>query len=295
MKEIILETKELSKSYQKNTIFHDLNLTLYKGDILALSSGNGTGKTTLLKILCNIMKPSQGKVITAKNLKFQYIPERFAQSNLTISEFIPLFCAIEGMEEERINEVSRYYYDLFSMKDMLNTPLKYLSKGTLQKVSVIQALMCPCDILLLDEPLSGQDFNSQRQFVKEMKEKNKEGLTIVMACHEPHLIGQLANRVIEVQDKVWVEHPIEKKEEQFLDVVLLEGSDFSIQHALKDVTKYQLYMNEDYHTLIIKKTETRKFLQMLLNRTDVKVLDLHNFGKDKEDESYAISLYQINW
>ncbi len=76
--------------------------------------------------------------------------------------------------------------------------MKYLSKGTLQKVGVIQALLKIPDILILDEPLSGQDVQSQEMFVKLMKELNQGGMTLVMACHEKYLVEQLAQEVYQI-------------------------------------------------------------------------------------------------
>ena len=85
----------------------------------------------------------------------------------------------------------KVYVMIFFLKDMLHTQLRYLSKGSLQKVGVIQALVTKPDVLLLDEPLSGQDIDSQKVFIRKMKELQKENVTIIMACHEQYLIDQI--------------------------------------------------------------------------------------------------------
>ena len=78
---------------------------------------------------------------------------------------------------------------------MIHIKMKYLSKGTLQKVGVMQALLSKPDVLLLDEPLSGQDIDSQKVFIKKMNELRHDNVTIIMSCHEPDLIERISDTV----------------------------------------------------------------------------------------------------
>lgn len=90
----------------------------------------------------------------------------------------------------------------FFMDDLLKTPMQYLSKGSLQKVAVIQALLQTPDILLMDEPLNGQDIASQRVFIELMEALKKKDVCILMAVHEQRLIKEVADIVYELQDGV---------------------------------------------------------------------------------------------
>ena len=83
-------------------------------------------------------------------------------------------------------------------------PIKYLSKGTLQKVAVIQALLTKSDVILLDEPLSGQDTDSQKYFIDCVKKLNREGTAIVMSCHEKWLMNMLSKTVYEIENRTLV-------------------------------------------------------------------------------------------
>jgi ABC-type multidrug transport system ATPase subunit len=83
---------------------------------------------------------------------------------------------------------------------MLDTPMKFLSKGTLQKTAVIQALAAQRDVMFLDEPLSGQDVASQSHFAEELKRRKAAGMAVVMTCHEPFLIEELADRIYQIKD-----------------------------------------------------------------------------------------------
>jgi ABC-type multidrug transport system ATPase subunit len=100
---------------------------------------------------------------------------------------------LEGLSEQETKEKSEELYQEFYMESMLDTPIKHLSKGTLQKVAVIQALLSKPDILLMDEPLSGQDMQSQQNFIRRIKELKQEGVSILMSCHEKFLVNQLSD------------------------------------------------------------------------------------------------------
>ena len=95
--------------------------------------------------------------------------------------------------------MERYFHE-FHLESMLGTPMKYLSKGTLQKAGVIQALLSKRDLLFLDEPLSGQDTLSQATLIRELKRRKEEGMSLIMACHETYLIEELADRIYEIKD-----------------------------------------------------------------------------------------------
>ena len=82
----------------------------------------------------------------------------------------------------------------FFLESMINTKLNELSKGSLQKVGVIQALIGKRDVILLDEPLSGQDAASQDVFIEKINELRGKGVTVLMSCHERRLIDELTDR-----------------------------------------------------------------------------------------------------
>jgi energy-coupling factor transporter ATP-binding protein EcfA2 len=86
----------------------------------------------------------------------------------------------------------RLFADFF-MEDLIDLPMGRLSKGTLQKVAVVQALLRPRDLLILDEPLSGQDEKSQRVFIEKVLERKRAGAAVLLACHEQLLAERLAD------------------------------------------------------------------------------------------------------
>lgn len=192
----LLSASHISKKYGGNTVLKDVNLRIGKGETLALVGGNGCGKSTLLRILSGVTKPSSGAVSVLPGARAGFIPDRYEKINMTASAFLTHMAAMEGKDSKALER----FYRMFFLEAMLDTPMKYLSKGTLQKVAVIQALLGERDILFVDEPLSGQDASSQANFVEEIKKRRKSGMAIIMACHEPYLIEELADSILQIKD-----------------------------------------------------------------------------------------------
>lgn len=207
--EIIIKLDHISKKFGSNEVIKDLSLDIRRGDAIALTGHNGVGKSTLLKIMSKLINVTSGNVVFDHNLKISYIPEHFPKLSFTANDFLIHMELINGMSleetESRTKELMEQYF-MYSMKD---TQLRYLSKGTLQKVAVIQALLTKPDVLLLDEPLSGQDIDSQNVFISEINKMRTQGLTIIMSCHEKFLINRLVDTVYQLDPETKTLYKIE--------------------------------------------------------------------------------------
>lgn len=197
-----LEAKKIKKTYKGKEILKDISLSVEEGEIIALVGTNGCGKSTLLRILAGITMPSAGKVVTSPDCRFSFIPDRYEKSAFTIPGFMEHIQRILHIDA---NEQLETYYKNFHLEDMLDTPMKQLSKGTLQKAAMIQALLGEKDVLFMDEPLSGQDIKSQQYFVEEIRSQKEQGLSVIMACHEPFLIKELADKVFQIKDGILID------------------------------------------------------------------------------------------
>lgn len=199
--DIILTLTDIGKRYHSKVILEQVNLTIHKGQSVVFIGHNGTGKSTLLKIISGIVRPSTGSVDShGRDLLYHYIPEHFPKSNLTAKEYMMQMCAIDGISKTEADTISTRLFRDFFMESMTDIPMKHLSKGTLQKVGVIQALITKPDVLLLDEPLSGQDMNSQEVFIEKMNELRRQGVTLIMSCHEKYLISKICDTVYRIED-----------------------------------------------------------------------------------------------
>lgn len=197
----LIEINNISKSFGSKKILQNTSMNVKKGQSIALLGHNGCGKSTLLRILCGLTSIDSGKVNYNRKLKFNYVPENFPKMNLSARQYIRHIGLIEGVQAEKLEQKSNNLFQAFFVEDMIDSPMKHLSKGTLQKIGVIQALLTKPDILLLDEPLSGQDLKSQKVFISLINNLNKEGTTIVMSCHERFLVNMVSDTVYQIKDK----------------------------------------------------------------------------------------------
>jgi ABC-type multidrug transport system ATPase subunit len=191
----------------------------------------------MLKIIGGLMNATSGTILVDRNLKFAYIPERFDKINFTIPEYLYYIGSIDGLSKQQITTVTNELYRVFFLEDMIQTPMKFLSKGTLQKVAVIQALLVKSDILLLDEPLSGQDYLSQKKFVELMLQLKQEGVTIIMSCHEQFLVEQLSDRVLRIENYSMVETSITKDNKALLFYAMIFENNEKLESSIIEMIK----------------------------------------------------------
>jgi ABC-type multidrug transport system ATPase subunit len=197
----ILTADHIHKTYNGRDVLTDACLDVHMGETVALVGENGCGKSTLLRVLCGVTSPDGGNVRALPDVRPAFIPDRFEKINMSVARFLDHMRQLENAEPKAIDR----YAAMFSMSAHMDTPLRFLSKGMLQKVAVIQALLAERDILFMDEPLSGQDAVSQLSFADEIRRRKKNGMAVVMACHEPFMIEMLADRVLQIKDGVLID------------------------------------------------------------------------------------------
>ena len=196
----MIELKHIAKKYNKKVVLDDINLTIGKGQAVAFIGHNGCGKSTLLKVIAGLVRPTEGTVCLEKGKLIHYVPEHFPQMSLTAMQYLLYMGKMENIESVILRTHIHKLAEDFFVSNMLDIPMKYLSKGRLQKIGVIQALLKEPDILLLDEPLSGQDVMSQQVFIQKIQELQKHNVTILMSCHEPYLVDAVADEVYQIVD-----------------------------------------------------------------------------------------------
>ena len=186
---------DVTKKYNGRSIIDGVSHTFKKGESVAFYGHNGCGKSTMLKLLGGLISLSGGKIQYSKKLKFSYVPEKFAGMEIAMADYLHGIADIEGEDRKVADDLIHVFFT----DPMVKTRMDKLSKGSLQKVGVIQALMAPGDVLLLDEPLSGQDEDSQKVFISKVNDLRQKGVTIFMSCHEKKLIDELSDSVYTIE------------------------------------------------------------------------------------------------
>lgn len=197
----LITLKNITHQYQNETILQDLNLTVSEHQSIAFTGHNGCGKSTLLKIIAGLIRYTKGSIQYYQDPLFHYVPERFPKMSLTARQYLSRMGKLDSLDTGEVcTQIKKLSGDFF-LSEMLDIPMKHLSKGTLQKVSVIQALMKRPDVLLLDEPLSGQDTDSQNVFIEKVNELRRQGTVLIMSCHEQYLMDSISDTIYKIDNK----------------------------------------------------------------------------------------------
>lgn len=186
------------KKVGKTTLLQGINLEIRKGQHTAIIGQNGSGKSSLLKLIAGIYEPTSGTIIRTSN-KIAYVPEHFpSHLRFKMKEYLLLVGEMSGQSKKNLNDRINDYAEMFFIQDHLEKPLKNCSKGTKQKAGLLQALLSNPDLLLLDEPLSGLDSDSQLELLNHLMQIKKD-VTIVFTAHEEVLVNKIAENLLELK------------------------------------------------------------------------------------------------
>ncbi|MEK4664810.1 ATP-binding cassette domain-containing protein [Priestia sp. FSL H7-0729] len=189
--------QQVSKRLGTAQVLNQINLEVKQGECAVLVGRNGSGKSTLLRILAGILLPNTGSIQRTIKGSEKYAVDGLPRVPFTSEEYLWEMGRIRGIRPEVLRGRIRELSELLYLDTAINQKLPLLSKGTLQKVNLIQALLPgPGGLLLLDEPLSGLDIPAQEAVVSLLGQWKDKGTSLVTACHEPLLIERLADQVI---------------------------------------------------------------------------------------------------
>ncbi|SDY14599.1 ABC-type multidrug transport system, ATPase component [Evansella caseinilytica] len=196
-----IQLKNIYYSIDKKTILENISLTVSTNECLAVTGKNGSGKSTLLRLLAGFLPPAKGEI--HRNAQtIGYVPERPPEVlRFTPEEYLKHMGQIAGIDSARLHAHIKQLFSQMGLDKYQAVPLKNLSKGNKQKVNIIQALLNDPEILLMDEPLSGLDADSQKDLEELLKALKNTGITIIFTAHEPGLPEQLADRIIHVHQR----------------------------------------------------------------------------------------------
>jgi ABC-2 type transport system ATP-binding protein len=192
--EKIIEVKNLVKRFGDFTANDNLTFDVYKGEIFGFLGANGAGKTTAMKILCGLSKPTSGDVTIAgfdvykqtEDIKrnIGYMSQRFSlYEDLTPIENIRFYAGIYGLSNKQIKERSEMLIEKLGLEEVKKTLLKALPLGWKQKLAFSVALIHSPKIIFLDEPTSGVDPITRRQFWEMIYEAAGTGVTVFITTH----------------------------------------------------------------------------------------------------------------
>jgi ABC-2 type transport system ATP-binding protein len=194
MREKVIEVNDMVKKFGSFIANNHLTFDVYRGEIFGFLGANGAGKTTAIKILCGLSRPSSGKVTVAGIDAFRspeeikkrigYMSQRFSlYDDLTVAENIEFYGGIYGMTRKEIFPRMDDLIKRLDFESYRNTLIREMPLGLKQKLAFSIAVFHNPEIVFLDEPTSGVDPITRRQFWEMIYETAGNGITVFVTTH----------------------------------------------------------------------------------------------------------------
>jgi ATP-binding cassette subfamily F protein 3 len=188
----VLLVEGLSKSYGDNTLFTNIGMDIKRGERVALIGNNGTGKTTILKIINQLLPKDSGKITLGAQVHIGYYDQEHQVLHLEKTIFDELHDTYPNMTNTRIRNVLAAF--LFTGEDVFKE-IKDLSGGERGRVSLAKLMLSNANFLILDEPTNHLDITSKE--ILENALKNYTG-TVLYVSHDRYFINQTATRILDL-------------------------------------------------------------------------------------------------
>ncbi len=190
----LLNVEKMSKSFTDKILFDTVSLGINEGDKIGIIGINGTGKSTLLKIIAGLEEPDEGSVVKGKNIRVEFLPQipEFDE-NLNILENV--IKGKKAREEYRdLEGEARAMLLKLSINDVTGSTAT-LSGGQKKRVALVRTLLTPAEILILDEPTNHLD-DTMAEWLEEYLKKYQGAF--LMVTHDRYFLDKVTNKIVEI-------------------------------------------------------------------------------------------------
>lgn len=187
----MLKLTNVEKRYKDHIIFSSVSIDMSEPGIYIFQGINGSGKSTILKVIAGIIYKTEGKL--EKDVSISYLPDKFSMPKLmNVKSYVKAILKMEGKEKMADELIGLYQIPCRRIGE--------LSKGNLQKLGLLQVFSKNADCYLLDEPLDGLD-DFAKHLVKDMiKDYVNDGKIIIMSLHAKNLFNDFKPKIYDVKD-----------------------------------------------------------------------------------------------
>ena len=202
----MIELDHLVKNFGDLIAVNDVSLKIQRGEFFAMLGPNAAGKTTTIKLLAGLMKPTSGAAricgfdVQAQPLearqRLAYVPDfPFLYDKLTAWEFFRFTGQIFRLDAARIEKNAQELVERFHLGDFADRSLEGLSHGTRQRVAIVSALLHDPEVFVIDEPMVGLDPQHARIVKDVLKERSLAGMTVLVSTHQLSIAEEMADRI----------------------------------------------------------------------------------------------------
>ena len=207
----MLELREVTFTYESKlpAAVNGVNLSIDRGEFVAIAGRNGSGKTTITKLLMSLLKPTTGRVLLDDKDTKQLTPADMARSigyvfqnpdrqmfRDTVRDEISYGPEMLGFSDEMVKQATREAMELAGVADLAGCYPRTLAKNQKQRVAIASALAMRPEFLILDEPTSGQDATARESFMSLLADFHRSGKSVILVTHDMDLLVRYAQRVI---------------------------------------------------------------------------------------------------
>ena len=199
-KEYVIKSIKRQVSYDEFWALKDVSFEVKKGDSVGLIGLNGSGKSTMLKTIAGVYKPTKGSVTVRGNIAPLIELGAGFDMDLTARENVFLNGALLGYSRKEMEKEYDEIVEFSELKDFMNVPVKNFSSGMISRLAFAIATVGIPDILIVDEVLSVGDFHFQEKCEKRIFNMMDKGTTILFVSHSIQQVKRICNKI------VWLDH-----------------------------------------------------------------------------------------
>ncbi|WP_304151951.1 ABC transporter ATP-binding protein [Finegoldia magna] len=256
----MLKLEKTRKSFKNNLVLKDVSFTVDTGEVVGLVGLNGSGKSTIIRIISGLIIQDNGTIENDfKNVGVLLEGSRNIYHFLTVRENIKYFSILNNIEDAYVENFMNKYITLFGLEDKLDEEVGNLSRGMIQKVSIMILLAQNPDIIIMDEPTLGLDIISTiqiREIIQDIvEEKNK---TVLIVSHDTKLLDSVADRILFLKDGK-IEADIEKE-----NLKLNKDSEYLVYYYGMEDGLENIYYEKNIYKTITK--EPKQVMEILGDR-----------------------------
>lgn len=196
IKEYLIKSIKKQVSYDEFWALQDVSFEVKRGDSIGLIGLNGSGKSTMLKTIAGVLKPTKGKVTVRGTIAPLIELGAGFDMDLTAYENVFLNGALLGYSRKQMETFYENIVEFSELKDFMNVPVKNFSSGMISRLAFAIATIGTPDILIVDEVLSVGDFRFQQKCQERIQKMRDNGTTILFVSHNISQVREVCNKIV---------------------------------------------------------------------------------------------------